>query len=97
MIVQHPGTHPELAVALKDGRNVDEPNIGEAGADELPGQAFPVESVVSGEVGLVGVEGAFGILVKVRDGQPATFDTPRRRTHRADLSSRRLGQRAAGH
>mgnify|MGYP003464221611 FL=1 len=41
---------------------------------QLLGEAVPVESVMSVKVGPLGVEGALGILVEVRDGQPTTFD-----------------------
>lgn len=66
--------HAELAVALADGRCVDEADVGKSGADQLLGKALPVEPVMSVEVDLVCVEGAVGIRVEVRDAQPATVD-----------------------
>src|SRR3954454_9288835 len=64
--------YAELAVSFEDGCRVDEADVGESGAGQLVGKALPVESVMSVEVDLVGVEGAVGILVKVRDAQPTT-------------------------
>src|SRR5690242_14186613 len=71
----HPGRraqkYTELPVVLDDCRRVDEVDVGEPGGGQLVGKALPVKSVVSVEVDLVGVEGAVGILIEVRDAQPA--------------------------
>ncbi len=64
--------YSELAVILENGRGVDEADVAESGAGQLLGKALPVKSVMSVEVDLVGVEGAVGIFVEVRDQQPTT-------------------------
>lgn len=66
--------HAELAVVLEDSCGVHEANLGESGLNQPLCQALPVKSVMSVKVDLLGVEGAGGILVKVRESQPSTVD-----------------------